>query len=223
VELPGFLPDILVLEGDNLYLRDRPFDLAGKEKAGRYGHHLYSSAGLLDPHWWHRTIWIWGTRAWGRASGWAIAGKYNPSGRLLVLGRDRVYGYKFAESGKHELFCADKKVVKSDKKLSNNNAAIVKYVTPDKVVTHWNEKIDFAVRGMVKAGDVLFVAGPDHAEEIHFDAKSASTLAAYGADTGKALSRMKLSCQPVFDGMAAADKRLFLSLTNGKVVCYGAK
>ena len=48
-------------------------------------------------------------------------------------------------------------------------------------------------------------------------------MAAYNADTGKSLVRMKIPCQPVFDGMAAADKRLFLSLTNGKVACYGAR
>ncbi len=226
VELPGWLPDILVFEGEGMYLRDRPFDLEGRVKAGPYGHHLYSSGGLLDPHWWHRTIWIWGTRAWGRASGWAIAGKYNPSGRLLVLDRDLVYGYKFSEGGGrgavHALFCSDKKVEKVDRKLSNNNAAVVKYVTPDRVIYRWNEEIDFAVRGMVKAGDLLFVAGPDGAEEIHFDAGSASTMAAFSARTGKALSRMKIPCQPVFDGMAAANARIFMSRTDGRVVCYGA-
>jgi len=207
-----------------MFLRDRQFDLEGKEKVKQYGHHLYSSGGLLDPYWWHRTIWIWGTRAWGRASGWAIAGRYNPSGRMLVLDGDLVYGYKFSERGEsHSLFCADKKVQKIDKKLSNNNAAIVKYVTPDKVIYHWQEKIDFAVRGMAKAGDTLFAAGPRNANEIFHGESAEATMAAFSAGKGKEVSRIKLPCQPVFDGMAVGPQRIYLSLTNGKVVCYGAK
>jgi len=223
VELPGSLPDILVFEGDSMFLRDRQFDLKGKEKVGQYSHHLYSSGGLLDPHWWHRTIWIWGTRAWGRASGWAIAGRHNPSGRMLVLDGPLVYGYKFSEwDGNNTLFCADKKVEKVNRKLSNNNAAIVKYVTPDKVVYHWQQRIEIAVRGMVKAGDTIFLAGPKDAQEI-FDDKAESVLAAFDAKQGETLSQMTIPCPPVFDGMAAADERLFISLTNGKVSCYGKK
>jgi hypothetical protein len=65
VEMPGSLPDILVFEGESLYLRDQQFDLVGKEKAGQYGNHLYCSAGLLDPTWRHRARWMWGERTFG--------------------------------------------------------------------------------------------------------------------------------------------------------------
>jgi hypothetical protein len=227
VELPGSLPDILVFEGESMFLRDKQFSLEGEEKPGQYKHHLYSSGGLLDPYWWHRTIWIWGERAWGRASGWAIAGRYNPSGRLLVLDGPLVYGYKFGERGKggsaHSLFCSDKKVEKVNKKLSNNNAAVVKYVTPDRVIYHWKCDIDFAVRGMVKAGDLLFAAGPKQARQILFEDSAASKMAVFSADKGKMLSSIEIPCQPVFDGMAAADKRIYMALVNGQVVCYGAE
>jgi outer membrane protein assembly factor BamB len=228
VELPGFLPDILVVQDDSLFLRDRQFTMDLKEKTARYAPHLYSSGGLLDPHWWHRTAWIWGGRAWGRASGWAIAGKYNPSGRLLVLDDTKVYGYKFSEhggsGGGHSLFCSDKKVKKVDQKLENNNAAIVKYVTPDKVVYHWKTRIPFGVRGMVRAGNTLFAAGPGNARETHFDdSKGTPVLAAFNCADGKLLSRIEIPSQPVFDGMAAVNRRLFMSLVNGRVVCYSGK
>jgi hypothetical protein len=227
VELPGSLPDILVIQNDSVFLRDRQFAMDLKEKVARYDPHLYCSGGLLDPNWWHRTIWIWGSRAWGRASGWAVAGRYNPSGRLLVLDDTKVYGYKFSERGSgggHSLFCSDKKVRKVNQKLKNNNAAIVKYVTPDKVVYHWKTPIAFGVRGMVRAGDTLFAAGPGEAQETHFDdSRGTPVLAAFRCKDGKQLSRTKIPSQPVFDGMAAVNGRLFMSLVNGTVVCYGGK
>jgi len=224
VELPGSLPDILVYQDDTLYLRDRPFDLDGIEKVGQYRPHLYCSAGLLDPTWWHRTIWIWGPRAWGRASGWAIAGRMNPSGRLLVLSDSQVYGYKFSEHGQgekaHTLFCADKQVKKTGETLKNNNAAIVKHVTPTKAVYHWQVPAGLAVRGMVKAGDKIFAAG-SKGDPVRFDASAdAALLSVFNTSDGQSLSSLALPAQPVFDGMAAANGRLFMSLVDGQVVCY---
>jgi len=35
--------------------------------------------------------------------------------------------------------------------------------------------------------------------------------------------RCKLDSIPIFDGMAAADGKLFLSLKNGELACYGGK
>ncbi len=122
VELPGALPDILAVEKGSIFLRDKKLDATGREDKNSYLPHLYSSAGLLDDNWWHRTYWIWGERAFGRASGWAIAGRYRPSGRILVHDGPVVYGYKFSEGsgggkkrssdGAHTLFCADKRVEK---------------------------------------------------------------------------------------------------------------
>jgi outer membrane protein assembly factor BamB len=215
VELPGTLPDILTVEKENIFLRDKRLDANCTEYKGSYLPHLYSSAGLLDDNWWHRTYWIWGERAFGRASGWAIAGRYRPSGRILVHDGPVVYGYKFSDgqgvnktrpgSGQHTLFCADKKVVKVDKQLRNNNAAVTRHMTPDNVVTHWSRSIDLCGRAMAKAGNILFVAGPESAKEIYFDDENApSMLAAFDARDGKTLSQVSIDSQPVFDGMAVA-------------------
>ncbi|MCK5175012.1 MAG: PQQ-binding-like beta-propeller repeat protein, partial [Planctomycetes bacterium] len=223
VELPGMLPDILTVEKGNIFLRDVMLDADGAEQRGIYMPHLYSSAGLLDGTWWHRTYWIWGERAFGRASGWAIAGRYRPSGRILSHDGPVVYGYEFnPERGSHILFCADKRVEKVDKRLNNNNDAVVKYMTPDKVVTHWSHDIDVCGRAMVKAADILFVAGPEPADEIYFDDEAApSMLAAFDTDSGRSLSQIKIASQPVFDGMAAANGRIYISLINGEIVSYG--
>ncbi len=226
VELPGTLPDILTVEGDSIFMRDKRLDAQGREQVASYEPHLYSSAGLLNDKWWHRTTWIWGERAFGRASGWAIAGRYRPSGRNLVPEGPLVYGYKFNEGGKgngtHVLFCADKQVKKVDTKLKNNNAAVVNHMTPDKVVNHWSRNINLSGRAMIKAGGTLYLAGPASTEEMYFDDEDArAVLAAFNADDGKPISRIEIASQPVFDGMAAAKGRIYLSLVNGEVVSYG--
>jgi len=230
VELPGALPDILVVEGESLFLRDKQFDLQGREKVADYKPHLYSSGGLLNPEWWHRTIWIWGERAFGRASGWAIAGRFRPSGRLLTTDGPLVYGYKFIDRRprgrrttrtKHVLFCANKKVVKVDRRLKNNNAAVTKHMTPDKVVAHWSKGLDFAVRAMVKAGEFIVAAGPTDAKEIPFDdPEHPATLAVFSAKTGEILSTMSIPSQPVFDGMAAANGGIYLATKDGSLRCF---
>jgi hypothetical protein len=232
VELPGTLPDILTVEQGNIFLRDKKLAADCTEDKGSYLPHLYSSAGLLDDNWWHRTCWIWGERAFGRASGWAIAGRYRPSGRILAHDGDVVYGYEFNDGpganntrpgrGRHTLFCADKKVVKVNKRLKNNNTAVTAHITPDKVVKHWSRNIDVCGRAMVKAGDILFVAGPQSAEEIYFDDEDApSALTAFDTRNGKTLSQTSIDSQPVFDGMAAAGGRLYISLISGEVLCLG--
>jgi hypothetical protein len=231
VELPGALPDILVCDGQYIYLRDKVLDLNGVEQK-TYRPHLYSSAGLLDDNWWHRTYWLWGERTWGRASGWHVIPNFRPSGRILVTDQSTVFGYGRKRvrgntlQGYH-LFQADKKVVPVDKRIENNNVALMKYQRPAKVVYHWSREVPLVVRAMVLAGDVLVAAGPPMApadagvNEPTFDASSPAVLMAFRAEDGTDLSRAKLDAPPVFDGLIAANGRLYVALTNGTVVCMG--
>jgi hypothetical protein len=46
---------------------------------------------------------------------------------------------------------------------------------------------------------------------------------AVSAADGKTLADVRLAAPPVWDGAAAADGRLYLSTTDGKVVCLGGK
>jgi hypothetical protein len=218
-----------VYDGENLYLRDKCTDLNGNEKPETKAH-LYSSTGLLDDNWWHRTYWIWGDRAWGRASGWAVASRYRPSGRILVADEETVFGYgRKNVSGNslagYQLFRADKKVQVVNRKIKNNNLAVEKYQTPDKVNHRWVREVPIVGRAMVLADNALFVAGPvmeSGAAEPRFDdADSSAVLMAFNIEDGRELALHPLDTQPVFDGMAAAKGRLYISTVNGTVVCFG--
>jgi outer membrane protein assembly factor BamB len=108
---------------------------------------------------------------------------------------------------------------------------------------HWSESLPFLVRAMVATDQTLFVAGPpamaDEAEvygfygaaEVQakmvehvaaFEGRKGAYLMAVSKTDGKKLAAYRLASAPVFDGMAAADGRLFLTTMEGKVLCLGA-
>ena len=94
---------------------------------------------------------------------------------------------------------------------------------------------------MLLGGKTLFVAGPpdvfaygceDIADPYHvaavealreqeaaWDGKRGGLLLAVSAADGEKLAEYKLDAPPEWDGMATARGRLYLALTDGKVVC----
>ena len=62
--------------------------------------HIFSTTGFLNDTWWHRSYWLFASDPVCmppvNESGWAIwarMGNMVPSGRILSLGEDIVYGY----------------------------------------------------------------------------------------------------------------------------------
>ena len=97
------------------------------------------------------------------------------------------------------------------------------------------------VRAMVGAGDTLFLAGPpdvldetqlhgrflqpEVVEQIQqqqdaVDGRLGGILWAVSAKDGTKLSEKKLNSVPVFDGLIAANEKLLMSPTDGRVICY---
>jgi hypothetical protein len=90
----------------------------------------------------------------------------------------------------------------------------------------WARAVPIRVRAMVLTDKVLFVAGPpanpgDAPEERDED-KSALLMAISTSD-GAELGKCQLSACPVFDGMAAANGRLYLSLVDGRLLCLAGQ
>ncbi len=73
-------------------------------------------------------------------------------------------------------------------------------------------------RGLVLAGDKVFLAGPEDA-----DPAKRAMLVCHSAKDGKELSRIELKATPIFDGMAAAEEKLYLSTKDGKLLCLVKK
>jgi hypothetical protein len=92
----------------------------------------------------------------------------------------------------------------------------------------WMEWLPVRVRAMVKAGDTLFVAGPPDVFDSEdpyaaFEGRRGAKVVALSADDGHKVSETTLEYPPVFDGLIAAQGRLFASLEDGSVVCLVGK
>ncbi|MCL4203978.1 MAG: PQQ-binding-like beta-propeller repeat protein [Pirellulaceae bacterium] len=92
----------------------------------------------------------------------------------------------------------------------------------------WTRWLPIRVRGMVKAGDVLFVAGPpdelDPADPYAaFEGRRGANLAAIDSRDGTSLGEYDMDVPPIFDGLIAARGRLLISLEDGSVACWAGQ
>ncbi|MCY3019103.1 MAG: PQQ-binding-like beta-propeller repeat protein [Planctomycetota bacterium] len=124
--MPVANPDILSCDGKHVYMGAQRFDLEGKrvevaplsaKKAVTPGDgiHLFCSTGFLDDAWFHRSYWTYGERfpeGWGEYN---QAQKRAPSGRIMAIGKSRVFGFRADGLGNtllptptYRLYAADK-------------------------------------------------------------------------------------------------------------------
>ena len=115
---------------------------------------------------------------------------------------------------------------------------------PNQVGSRWAKRLPILARAMVLCGETLFVAGPPDVvpptadgthpytissqdalreQDAALAGERGALLLAAATGDGEQRARYELESAPVFDGMAAAAGRLFISTVNGKIVCYGAK
>jgi hypothetical protein len=91
--------------------------------------------------------------------------------------------------------------------------------------TCWAQNPPILVRAMTATDDRLLVAGPSAGEVSELGEALAGgqggLLQAVNKTDGKVLAEQKLDSAPVFDGMAAAGGRLYISCTDGRLRCFG--
>ena len=205
-KMPGARSDILVGDGEFLYLRDLAFTKEGVP-APQPRPHLFTLTDFLDGSWPHRSYWIFGTES-SIASGCSGQIRSLTYGRLLLFDAENVYGYARGkvhwsnqfQDGPYRLFGRKR----GEPKIT------------------WGVSSPVHIRAMVLAGDAIFAAGPvlEHPDEP--DVSKGALLVAFSATDGRELSRIEIPASPVFDGMAAAGGSLFLVLEGGRVMCFSA-
>ena len=129
LQMPVGLPDILSTDGRHLYMKSQKFDFDGKRidigpNSGDFATqaskqrgedaHLFAPMGFLDESWFHRSYWVMGQSFAGGHGGYYQAGRFAPSGRLLVHGNGYVFGYgrkpeylRWTTTLEHQLFAAE--------------------------------------------------------------------------------------------------------------------
>ena len=114
----------------------------------------------------------------------------------------------------------------------------------DKERFFWSTSVPILVRGMVATDQILFVAGPEdlldepstlrdldtpearkkiEEQDAAFAGKSGGILRAVASTNGKTLADIRLETTPVWDGLAAANRRLYMAGTDGTLRCFVAE
>jgi len=129
LQMPVGLPDILSYDGRHIFMKSQKFDLEGNRleigpNAGDFvgqaskqrgpDAHIFAPMGFLDESWFHRSYWVLGQSFAGGHGGYYQAGRFAPSGRILVQGNGYVYGYgrkpqylRWTTTLEHQLFAAE--------------------------------------------------------------------------------------------------------------------
>ena len=129
LQMPVGLPDILSTDGRHVFMKSQKFDFAGNRleigpNSGDFATqaskqrgpdaHLFAPMGFLDDTWFHRSYWVLGQSFAGGHGGYYQAGRFAPSGRILVKGDGYVYGYgrkpqylRWTTVLEHQLFAAE--------------------------------------------------------------------------------------------------------------------
>jgi len=242
LDMEGAKNDILSCDGSNVFMRHWAFDLKGKS-VERNLDHLFSPTGFLDTTWFRRTYWIYGQIYVSGAQGWARTGNVRPSGRILSIDGDTIYGFgrdKYPPSpgnahqmylqGEKEFFFAtarSKTAAVPEESVRGKRQRRKAALAPSQN-SLWSVPGDLQVRGMLVAGEGeekrLFVVGAKGDWVISQDAyegKEGSVLRVMSIKDGSTIAEQPLPGLPVFDGLSAAGGRLFVSLRNGRVLCLG--
>lgn len=207
-KLPGWRSDILVADADHVYLRDQAFD-HDAVPVDRRVPHLFTLTDFLDDSWTHRSYWQFAAES-SIATGCSGRDKDLIYGRLLVYDDTTVHGYgRRSVHWSNEFLDGDYHLYARPREGSKDL---------------WSCSVPIRVQAMVRAGDTIFMAGPDAQSVLQGEAPPhdpPALLLAYSATDGSPLASYPLDSLPVFDGMAAAQGRLIVALADGSVVCFG--
>jgi len=245
LDMEGAKNDVLSSDGAHVFMRHWAFDAKGKS-IERNIDHLFSPTGFLDASWFRRTYWIYGRMYVSGAQGWARTGNVRPTGRILSIDEDRIYGFgrnfyppspgnqdQMYLKGEQEVLFASARSASGtvtapdaggrrtqrDKKPKTRKKAGRKAVL-------WSTPGDLQVRCMVLAGQGedkrLFIAGAKGDWVISPDAyegKLGTVLRVLSIADGKTLAEHKLPAPPVQDGMSAAGGKLYIVTRDGHLLC----
>ncbi len=248
-DMAGVNTDILSGDGRNIFMKQERFDADLKEGA-KDQPHLFGIHGFLGEEWFVRSYWLLGTNVRAGWGGWASGNETTfgrilcfDESNAYGYGRTAV---KAAATGHREdtyrLFGCKKVMMvtggrgqrrRPKKGKQADKAPPVK--KPAKPSPTWSLKDSLIVRAMVLTDGKLVVAGPPDLRKksaglLAYDNEAASLAAFKGergvsmrvisTGDGKTLSECELDAPPVFDGMSAANGRVFVALKNGAVECW---
>jgi outer membrane protein assembly factor BamB len=203
-------------------------------------------------YWGYGRAWASGAGGYHQAGRVIPAGRPLVFDDEMVYGYGRLWKYYrwttplefslFAAKKQPEIVAAGaerKPVKKKGKRVGTRQVRVTRFVQD------WSDDISVQVTSMVLTDKALFVAGPpDLADEeaavrtlldaetqkklaeqsAAFEGRRGASLVAVSRDGGDKLAAYRLDFVPRFDGLIAANERLYVSTLDGRVLCLsGAK
>ena len=198
-------------------------------------------------YWGYGRAWASGAGGYHQAGRVIPAGRPLVYDDKTVYGYGRLWKYyRWSTPLEFHLFAANKqpelekagterKAVKKDgKRVGSRTLSVTRFVTD------WSDDISVQINSMVLTDNALFAAGPpDVADEEHsvktlldpetqkklaeqseaFQGNRGALLVAVSRDGGEKLAAYSLDFVPRFDGLIAANGRLYVSSLGGEVLC----
>lgn len=227
------LADILVEGKDSIQMRNmrfNPDDITDFEIAKEKNILISADGGLLDPTWFNSSFW-----------------QYGPvQAQMLVFDGQDAYGMMaqkkltwksfahdiFTAGNGYQLFAASLDPSKSNseaetgtkgKKGKTKKKGSKKKKTT--VAKLWETTVSVRAQSLVLTSKHICLAGaPDIAEPSDpwgaFENRKGGMLMVVSKTDGKVASEHKLLSAPVYDGMSAAEDRLYISMEDGSVCCF---
>jgi outer membrane protein assembly factor BamB len=197
----GVLPDILRMEDGALFMRSIKFDTTLAQQRGVP--RLKVQDGFLDDAYFKRMPWAIGRSGHARVLAYDDTRAYCLRMFDSLQGLDPKVYFTPGKEG-YLLFAHDL--------LSGKNA--------------WAQRIPVRGRALAVTDDQLCVAGPPDVVDpddplAAFEGRLGGVLRVVGKSDGQTVSEYRLTAPPVFNGVAAANGRLILSLEDGSVACLG--
>jgi outer membrane protein assembly factor BamB len=239
--LEGHKADVMLADDRFLYLRHQAFkpDLTPVSFTQLTEPHLITSHGFTEaiPH--HRSFWtIDTTLRYDIPTGGGPV-----HGDILVKDGTRYYevrGYRPSRTatfdprkGGYVLYAGELSGVEQElparKKGKKAQGKKVRAGRARRAAEgRWEVNIPLTGKAMLLAGDVLFIAGtpvafPDDDLHAAYEGRRGGVLWAADATTGTKLAEYRLDAPPVWDSLAAANGRLYLCTTDGRIRCFQCK
>jgi outer membrane protein assembly factor BamB len=201
----GSLPDILLGDGDAIFMRSMTFNTNLEQERPNRGAiaRVFARGGLLDDSYFKRAPWSFPKGGYARLVVHDARAAYSVRMFDSMQGLDpKVYFTPGAQG--YLLFATDKQSGKQT----------------------WSRRIPVRVNAMVATDELLFVAGPPDVVDpkdplAAFEGRKGGVLSAVDTATGETRWDYSLPAPPVFNGMAAARGRLYLAMQDGSIACFG--
>ena len=233
----GTISDVLVSDGQDVFLHQTRFN-AELEPQTEMSRHLFSTSSLLDVNENHRSHWVLGTGDFSRvpvAYSWIVNSEgarrrdvalAAPYGVLMVYDDQAAWGVRRngKADGNYTLFRRTNRPFSESPKNLPDFRQLPE--DEDPYPYEWKNAFHNRPRALVKSGDHLFIGTtptkiPDDDPHAAYEGRLGGTVQVVNAETGEPVAAYDLDHPVVWDGMAAANQRLYLAKDNGAVICLG--